>query len=44
MDKDFKWKCIICEENVRIIFDGNIKVGLLPNIEGGDISLTFRYW
>jgi len=43
MEDDFKWKCIICEQNVKVIFDGNMEKGYFPNIEGGNISIKFEY-
>lgn len=38
-------KCIICEKDVPIILDssGDDKSGLLPNIEGGTLSIHFGY-
>ena len=37
------WKCIVCEQDMEILFDGNDEKACWPNIDGGTIQIGFGY-
>jgi len=40
---NFKWICIVCEQEMQILDEGSLEEGYLPNFEGGNVSVIFGF-